>query len=112
MCSSDLVAVEPDIPTLIGIVSLCAAFLANDSGPMHLARALRVPTVAVFGSTDPGMFAWDGHAALSVELPCAPCSFHGRASCPLGHLRCLETSAEVAWERLRGLSAPAPLLGG
>ena len=55
------VAVEPDIPTLIGIVSLCAAFLANDSGPMHLARALRVPTVAVFGSTDPGMFAWDGH---------------------------------------------------
>lgn len=105
------VVVLPDIPTLIGLVSLCEAFVANDSGPMHLARALRVPTVAVFGSTDPGMFAWEGHAALRCDLPCSPCSFHGRASCPLGHMHCLEVPAAEVWERLLALERP-PTLGG
>lgn len=98
-----------DIPTLMGLVHGCTAFVANDSGPMHLARSLGVPTLAIFGSTDPGMFAWDGHRALSVPLPCAPCSFYGRDRCPLGHMACLlDIEVEPAWRAVAALLEAGP----
>jgi lipopolysaccharide heptosyltransferase II len=94
-----------DLPALGGFISRCSAFVANDSGPMHMARALGVPTLALFGSTDPGMFEFAGHAALFAGVECAPCSFFGRSSCPRGHFRCmLELSDQRAWDEL------APLL--
>jgi heptosyltransferase-2 len=93
-----------DVPQLAGFTSLCAAYAANDSGPMHLARALGVPTLAFFGSTDPEMFAWGGHRVLFAGVECAPCSFFGRKRCPKGHLRCMtELSVQQAWEALEGL---------
>jgi len=94
-----------DLPALGGFISRCSAFAANDSGPMHIARALGVPTLAIFGSTDPAMFEFGGHAVLFAGVECAPCSFSGRARCPHGHFRCmLELSEQRAWEAL------APLL--
>ncbi|HKC59028.1 MAG TPA: glycosyltransferase family 9 protein [Myxococcales bacterium] len=94
-----------DLPGLGGFISRCSAFAANDSGPMHMARALGVPTLAIFGSTDPGMFDFAGHAMLFAGVACAPCSFFGRSFCPRGHFRCmLELSEERAWDEL------APLL--
>ena len=41
-----------DLPALIGIISRCQLVVGNDSGPMHLAAALGIPQVAIFGSTD------------------------------------------------------------
>ncbi len=108
-------AARLDVAALLGLMPHCAAFVANDSGAMHIARAAGVPTVAIFGSTDPGSFAWDGHRALSATLPCAPCSFYGRATCPEGHLRCLgEVSSEAVWAAVRDVlaSGPAPTLHG
>lgn len=89
-----------------GVISRCAAFVANDSGPMHMARALGVPTLAFFGSTDPKQFLFDGHAVLfAKDLDCAPCHFYGRKKCPQGHFRCmLDLTTDQAW------SALAPLL--
>src|SRR5258708_7891607 len=78
-----------DIKRLGGFISRCTAFVANDSGPMHMARALRVPTLAFFGSTDPGMFDFEGHAFAFAGVPGAPCSFFGRPRCPPGHFRAL-----------------------
>ena len=81
-------------------------FVANDSGPMHLARALGVPTLALFGSTDPGMFDFTGHHVLFAGVPCSPCSFFGRRRCPRGHFRCmLDLDVDCAWAALE------PLLG-
>lgn len=99
-----------DLRGLGGFISRCAAFVANDSGPMHLARALGVPTLALFGSTDPAMFSWEGHARLFKEaLPCAPCSFHGRRRCPKGHFRCmLDLDADAAWNALAPLMDRKP----
>ena len=94
-----------DLPALGGFISRCSAFASNDSGPMHIARALGVPTLAIFGSTDPAMFEFEGHAALFAGVECAPCSFFGRARCPHGHFRCmLDLSEQRAWDAL------APLL--
>jgi heptosyltransferase-2 len=92
------------LDALGGVIARCTAFVANDSGPMHMARGLGVPTLALFGSTDPGMFEFHGHRALSIPLPCAPCSFFGRASCPEGHFRCmLDLDVDAAWQALQPL---------
>jgi heptosyltransferase-2 len=95
-----------DLKALGGFISGCAAFVANDSGPMHMARALGVPTLALFGSTDPAMFEFSGHAMLFAGVSCSPCSFFGRTRCPRGHFRCmLDLDEERAWRAL------VPLLG-
>ncbi|HEX4803460.1 MAG TPA: glycosyltransferase family 9 protein [Myxococcaceae bacterium] len=113
---SEMAAVAPgifdlsgqlDLKGLGGFIARCSAFVANDSGPMHMARALGVPTLAFFGSTDPGMFDFRGHAFMFAGLPCSPCSFFGRRRCPRGHFRCmLDLTAEAAWRSL------VPLLTG
>ena len=94
-----------DLRGLGGFISRCTAFVANDSGPMHMARALGVPTLSFFGSTDPTMFKFEsGHRALFAGVPCAPCSFFGRRRCPRGHFRCmLDLDEERAWAALSPL---------
>ena len=95
-----------DLATLPGFVSRCAAFVSNDSGPTHLALGLGVPTVAVFGSTDPAAVGVPEAAVARVAVDCGPCSFHGRRSCPRGDLRCLtEVSAAAVWARLASRTA-------
>ena len=90
-----------DLSALGGFIERCGAFVANDSGPMHMARALGVPTLALFGSTDPGMFEFDGHAALFAGVGCSPCSFYGRRRCPRGHFHCmLDLDVDRAWRAL------------
>jgi len=95
---------ELNLRALGGFVARCTAFVANDSGPMHIARGLGVPTVAFFGSTDPEMFEFPGHRALFAGVECSPCSFFGRSRCPRGHFRCmLDLDVEAAWNALRPL---------
>ena len=79
--------------------------VTHDSGLMHLAAARGVRVVAIFGSTSPVLgFApvGEGHAVLCRELPCQPCTVHGREACPRGHFRCMTTiePAEV-WDRVQ-----------
>lgn len=75
-------------------LTLARAFVGGDSGPSHVARALRVPTVVLYGPTAHEPLA-DGqpYTALFRELPCRPCSSRGDPACPLGHHACLEDLA-------------------
>jgi len=88
---------ETDIGELIALLSLCAGFAGNDSGAMHVAGALGVPTVGIFGSTKPGRTAPLGERATVVYhgIECSPCL---RRTCRFGHYRCLTeiAPAEVA----------------
>ncbi|MEN2994317.1 MAG: glycosyltransferase family 9 protein [Thermodesulfovibrio sp.] len=54
------------------------AFVSNDSGLMHLASALGVPTVAIFGPTNPvWVRPWKvKHKVVRIELPCSPCFYY------------------------------------
>jgi heptosyltransferase-2 len=98
-----------DLKGLGGFIARCRAFVANDSGPMHMARALGVPTLALFGSTDPAMFEFEGHAMLFAGVACSPCSFFGRTRCPRGHFRCmLDLDEERAWAALVPLLSAGP----
>ncbi len=73
---------------LAALISECDVFITNDSGPMHMASALFVPTVAIFGSTDPSNTSpfGEGHRVITRNLPCSPCL---ERECPDGHLRCM-----------------------
>ncbi|OGR92453.1 MAG: lipopolysaccharide heptosyltransferase II, partial [Elusimicrobia bacterium RIFCSPLOWO2_01_FULL_59_12] len=87
---------ETSLRELIAAVSRCSVFLTNDSGPLHVAVACRVPTVAVFGPTtkELGFFPYGpGHLVVEKDLPCRPCGLHGAKRCPLGHFRCMTTIA-------------------
>ncbi len=63
---------------LVELLRRCTLFVGNDTGPTHIAAALRVPTVELFGPTDPALTgphaSQRGHVAvLRKPLPCAPC---------------------------------------
>ncbi len=57
------------------LISRSAVFISNDSGLMHVAGALNVPTVAVFGSTNPATTSPAGERTRIVRKPvnCSPC---------------------------------------
>ena len=71
----------------------CTAIVANDSGLMHVAAAVGVPVIAVFGSTVKELgFAPFGVENLVLEnksLSCRPCSHIGKAKCPKKHFKCM-----------------------
>jgi len=83
-----VVGPELDLAALAGVLSHFDLLVTNDSGPMHLAAALGVPTVALFGPTDPRRTApaGEGHRVLDRGLWCSPCF---RRRCPLLHHGCL-----------------------
>jgi heptosyltransferase-2 len=60
----------------------CVLAISNDSGAMHMASALGVPTVAIFGSTEPALTGPLGArtAILRHHVPCSPCFLR---DCPL-----------------------------
>jgi heptosyltransferase-2 len=71
----------------IEMTAACRVFLTNDSGAMHIASALGVPSVTVFGPTDETATGPLGPAARLVREPvdCAPCLLR---ECPIDH-RCM-----------------------
>ena len=75
--------------------------VSTDSGPRHLAAALGVPTISLFGPIDP---AWSnnyqpGGVKLRLNLPCAPC---GKRVCPLLHQNCLkDLSVDMVFEAVQ-----------
>lgn len=70
-----------------GVLARCAAFVSNDSGGMHLAAALGVPVVAIFGPTNERVTAPLGaHDVLVHQVFCRPCMLR---DCPIDH-RCMK----------------------
>lgn len=68
-----------DLKELTALLAGAAAVVTNDTGPMHIAAALDVPVVALFGPTDPfktGPYGWQTNNKLKVlkaDVPCSPC---------------------------------------
>jgi heptosyltransferase-2 len=91
---------DTSLAELVGVLARLRLLVTNDSGPMHLAAALGVPVVAVFGPTD-----WrethpvgDGHRLVREPVHCSPCRLR---ECPIDH-RCMR---RVTVDRVAGEAA-------
>ncbi|GIW43226.1 MAG: ADP-heptose--LPS heptosyltransferase [Candidatus Binatia bacterium] len=85
-CST--LAGKTNLPQLMAVIAHGCAFVGNDSGATHLAAALGVRTVALFGSTNPLRTAPRGSRCrvLYDPPPCSPCL---QRTCRFGHYDCL-----------------------
>lgn len=76
------------------LLGQCDVAVTHDSGLMHLAAARGRAVVALFGSTSPVLGfrpVGEAHTVICRDLPCQPCTLHGRKACPQGHFRCMTT---------------------
>lgn len=104
---------KTSVAEFIELAAACRLFLSNDSGAMHVASALGVPTVAVFGATDDATTGPAGPFAGVVRehAECSPCLLR---ECPIDH-RCMtrvtaETVVAAAsrlWEKSKSAEAGA-----
>ncbi len=97
---------QTDIPKLCKEIAKLDVFLSNDSGPMHIAAALKTPLVALFGPTHPTYclpYGIRGDRAIIINqfLSCSPCQ---KRICPLGHHQCMRSiKPEIVIESIKKL---------
>ena len=86
---------QTTLAQFIELAAACEVFLTNDSGAMHIASALGVPTIAIFGATDDIGTGPTGQNARIVreKVDCSPCLLR---ECPIDH-RCM---TQVTVERV------------
>ena len=79
---------QTTLTELITRLRQCRLLLTNDTGTMHLAAALGVPTVSIFGSTEPILTGPLGnhHRIVRHHVPCSPCFLR---ECAFGHYDCM-----------------------
>ena len=99
------IAGKTTIPELIENISNVDLFITGDSGPMHVAAAFQVPTVAIFGPTkydETSQWMNDKSIIVKKNLDCQPCM---KRTCPLKHHECMKlVSAVEVLDAVRGLS--------
>lgn len=76
---------QTSLRELMALISLCDSFVTNDSGPMHIASALNVPLVALFGSTDENLTGPLNGDVINKKVHCSPCF---KRECPID-FRCM-----------------------
>lgn len=92
------------LPELAAMLSMTDLFIGIDSGPMHMAAALGVQVIAIYGPSDPTLTPpmGIGHTIVRTGIECSPCF---RKSCPIGRV-CLTQLPAV-----RVIDAAAEALG-
>ena len=97
---------KTSLADLMALMEHLKLFITNDSGPMHIATAFDVPTLAIFGPTtrELGFFPYgEGHRVMEMkDLPCRPCALHGGKKCPQGHFKCMrDISPDTVFENAK-----------
>ena len=86
-------AVNLPLNKFMSLIKRCDCFITNDSGPMHIASALGVPVVAIFGPTHTKLgFSPLGPESmvLTANVKCSPCSLHGEKKCHKKSRLCMD----------------------
>ncbi|MHB0871379.1 MAG: glycosyltransferase family 9 protein [Chloroflexota bacterium] len=90
------------LPELVALLARCDLFLGCDSGPLHVASALGLPSVSVYGPTDPDITGPLGPRArvLRARADCSPCYDPIKPSdCPRPDPLCMAgVSVDEVWE--------------
>ncbi|MEW6665975.1 MAG: lipopolysaccharide heptosyltransferase II [Thermodesulfobacteriota bacterium] len=93
-----------NLDEVVGVIERCRAFVTNDSGLMHVAAALDVPLVAIFGSTDPEATGPRSSRARVIRQPmgCAPCL---KPECSRGYACLRSIEPEEVWREIEALDS-------
>jgi heptosyltransferase II len=99
---------KTSLPQMLEVLAGVDALVCNDSGAMHMASLLNLPTVAIFGPTvlEFGYQAWNDKAVFveRKNLKCRPCSSHGTEKCPIGTHECMtEIPVQQVLEKIQEL---------
>ncbi|MGO9613375.1 MAG: lipopolysaccharide heptosyltransferase I [Dissulfurispiraceae bacterium] len=93
---------KTDLKELISIIRGASYVISNDSGPMHIAAALGIPVIALFGPTNPvrtGPYG-SNHTIITSEIDCAPCY---KKKCK--DIRCMSgISVEVVYNAVKTIT--------
>lgn len=97
---------ETTLREAIAAINICDLFVTNDSGLMHVAAALNVPQIAVFGSTDSVTTSPGSSRSRIVQVPiaCNPCL---KPECPEGHHLCMKNiTVDMVFEAVQQMLPP------
>jgi len=80
---------KTELGEAMALIERCSLFITNDSGLMHVAAALNVPLIVIFGSTNATTTGPLSSKSRVVQIPmvCSPCL---KPECPEGHLNCMD----------------------
>ncbi len=82
---ASLLSPKTSVSEMTALINNCTLIIANDSGPMHISAALGVPTLGIFGPTDPekhGPYSENSDYIIKSDLHCIICN---KLTCPFNH---------------------------
>ncbi|MCG8618966.1 MAG: glycosyltransferase family 9 protein [Desulfobacterales bacterium] len=85
------IAGKTGLKELLPVIEKADYFICNDTGPMHIAAALKVPVFAIFGPANPlrtGPYG-SGHTVIQKCFPCSPC--YAKHPCTSHDFKCMDT---------------------
>jgi predicted lipopolysaccharide heptosyltransferase III len=85
------------------LIQRAACLVGNDAAPIHIATAVKTPTISLFGPTDWRVWAprRELDRVIAAEFPCMPCG-HSKPDCHLGENYCMSTiDLEDVWNALQ-----------
>jgi heptosyltransferase II len=89
---------KTDIAEVTAILSLCDLVVSNDTGPAHIAAALGVKTLVIFGPTNPKTTQpWNSEIIREDNIECSPCMLR---DCPIDHRCMTRISPDRVFEKL------------
>jgi lipopolysaccharide heptosyltransferase II len=98
-----LLAPKSSLTQLAGLISKCNLIIANDSGPMHIAAALKVPTLGIFGPTNPKAhrpYSPNSDYIIKEDLHCIICN---KLVCPYQHECMTQLDVNVVLKKIKAL---------
>ena len=98
-----VLAPKTDLTSMAGIIKHCSLVISNDSGPMHMAAAMGIPTLGLFGPTNPKMhrpYSENSTYVIKDDLSCIICN---HTECPYKHECFTELPVEKVLEKIEYL---------
>ena len=107
LCADVPVIQKQDLMTMAGVLAGCRLYIGHDSGLTHLAGAMQIPTIAIFGPTDPRQWApLGGHVCVLVGHRCFCPTWADVTTCL--SKSCLSVSASAVIEACRSMLSGYP----